>query len=634
MSQPEIEPPDSESIIHIDDEERSESTSRSTELPSLEPPTTLEHTTTESFFKDESIMKEIREISTSSFASFGDPKAPYQKIINILAVSRSMRMSDKQFGAEFCPITIAYRQLRRDKFPVSQIHLELKKALENFRNSTQFADSKCKRARRQSSVTEFFKKVNIDGGSMNDASASNCSSLSSPSSSSAVQLQSGPDDGENNSKAAQASHSLAGLLNVLDLHDVDGSMIENTLKMDANMLQSKDTVGLIKKFTTLRRDFLVKQHHQHPNSSFSTDLRQVEGDLTVLKEDIRKLSELCNKDKNWQTAQSLPMSEMGKFMSMKFDEATSMSKQIFLKLNSMPLKAILRKVVHAFQKRLSYYKAIESPEDDTLNFVCSNPSQSWDDCLQKILDNGWTPSSQNGNLEYSHFEKCKDLFVSMRRRGDHFVSDNEMLGWLGLTGGSKAAILSSLTQNLPILQIKKSGAAILINVISFLNDPDMLTEFMEVFNNDDQVPSSSEDAEIELRRGTPHEDPRKPGSGRPRIIGQNPEILEVVTDFAESAGHGMAAHGRRRDEVGLFGFSMPDLRRHVQEKLFKDNPDKAPSEKTLRRLFEAPSQVANAKSRYRAEIRARPGTHQNDAAAGGDRHPHQHQCFTIFKLIR
>ena len=142
------------------------------------------------------------------------------------------------------------------------------------------------------------------------------------------------------------------------------------------------------------------------------------------------------------------------------------------------------------------------------------------------------------------------------------MTDNEILRWLGLTGGAKATIISSLTKNLPILQIKKSGASILINVVSFLNDPDMLTEFMEVFNNDDQTAANSDDNEIELHKGTPPDDLRKPGSGWPRIIGQNPEILEVVKDFAESAGHGMAAHGRRRDEVGLFGFSMPDLRKN------------------------------------------------------------------------
>ena len=59
----------------------------------------------DAFFKDDRVLRDIRNISGSKYATFRDPKSKYQMIINILNVSKSKRMSDKQFGAEFCEIT-------------------------------------------------------------------------------------------------------------------------------------------------------------------------------------------------------------------------------------------------------------------------------------------------------------------------------------------------------------------------------------------------------------------------------------------------------------------------------------------------------------------------------------------------
>ena len=156
---------------------------------------------------------------------------------------------------------------------------------------------------------------------------------------------------------------------------------------------------------------------------------------------------------------------------------------------------------------------------------------------------------------------------------------------------------------------------------------------MKLAHRPEPSPPESEDAEL-IYAGDIPVSQRKPGSGRPRIIEEDSEVFNIVLDYAESAGIGQAADSRRRNDIGRFGFTIPELRRQVQEKLFQDDPEKAPSETTLRRLFEAPSKSANSCNRYRGDIRARPGTHQNDAAAGEGRHPHQHQCFTMVRLIR
>ena len=125
---------------------------------------------------------------------------------------------------------------------------------------------------------------------------------------------------------------------------------------------------------------------------------------------------------------------------------------------------------------------------------------------------------------------------------------------------------------------------------------------------------------------------RKEGSGRPRIVDQNPEILDVVRNFAENSG--VAAHNRRREDVGRFGFSMPDLHGLVTDMIFNGNKEQAPSLATLRRLFEPPAKHTKSSKYYKADIKARPGTKSNNAPAGGQRHPRQHECFTTFKHIR
>ena len=584
--------------------------------------------TMDEYLNDEKVSRDIRDIANSHYASFPDPKSNFQKIIVILNVSKSMRLKDKQFGAEFCPITTCYRELVKEGLPIPKVEAELKIALKNYReNLAAFSETK---ARRQASVTDFFKKVNI---SQDSTSSSKHDSENNTSSKSAGQSKNVPLA----QKSATSNNSLSGLLIVLGIEDVvDGSKIEGSIKMDARIIESKETVSLLQKFLSLRVQFEKKSVSTlHKHSAFSADLRKITEDLDEFKADFMNLDQLCDKEKNMRIAQSLEMSEMGKFMSSKYEEANSICKRMFLKLNSGPFKSFLRRMIHEFQKRLSHYKMIEKAEAEggSLSLVCFNPDKTWDECLQLLMDQNWQPTSNVGEMSISHFERCKDFFVAMELRGDQFVFDSELLEWLGIKT-KRASVLDTLIKNLPIIQIKRGSTSILINVICFLNDREIMTEFMALFQEREENSKDQKVPDENLHKEVPPNLPRKPGSGRPRIIEQNPEIFDVVKDFAESAGHGLAAHGRRQDEVGRFGFSMPDLRKQVQEKLFKENPDKAPSEKTLRRLFEAPTKKANSHTRYRADIRARPGTHKNDAASGEDRHPHQHQCFTIVRLIR
>ena len=96
----------------------------------------------------------------------------------------------------------------------------------------------------------------------------------------------------------------------------------------------------------------------------------------------------------------------------------------------------------------------------------------------------------------------------------------------------------------------------------------------------------------------------------------------------------MVHAGRRRETVGNFGFSMNTLHKVVTKKLFSQDPDKAPSIITLRRLFEAPSKARNISKRYMSDIAARPGVKRNEQSANGGPHEHRHEAFSLVKSAR
>ena len=135
-------------------------------------------------------------------------------------------------------------------------------------------------------------------------------------------------------------------------------------------------------------------------------------------------------------------------------------------------------------------------------------------------------------------------------------------------------------------------------MVCFLNDPDIIIEFMKLTHKPEPSPSESKDSELHAQDIPVSQ--RKPGSGRPRIIEKDSEVFTIVHD--EFAGIGQAADSRRRNDIGRFEFMIPEIRRQVQEKLFQDNLDKDPSESTLRRLFEVPNKSANTHNYYRGDI--------------------------------
>ena len=136
---------------------------------------------------------------------------------------------------------------------------------------------------------------------------------------------------------------------------------------------------------------------------------------------------------------------------------------------------------------------------------------------------------------------------------------------------------------------------------------------------------------VEVTEGEIVIEPRKPGSGKPRIVDKYPEVLEQARAFAEIAG--TAAHDRRRSEIGRIGFTVDEMTKFIKDTCFKETPDLAPSRFTVRRMLEAPSMSRRTQDLYKADISARPGVKRNDDICG-EVHPHRHECFASFKISR
>ena len=187
-------------------------------------------------------------------------------------------------------------------------------------------------------------------------------------------------------------------------------------------------------------------------------------------------------------------------------------------------------------------------------------------------------------------------------------------------------------RKLPLLLVKKGQIQILMSVTAFLKSREMMEDFIEIVKGR-ETDNEEKNTEIEVKPGEVPVRERVKGSGRPNLVEKMPEILETVKDYCGVAG--VAAHSRRRTNVGTIGFSIPNVHKVVKDKLFSENPEKCPSLNTIRRIFEPPHQQHRSKSLFKSLIPALPGRKRNDETARDDGgHPHRHACFSFFRKSR
>ena len=553
----------------------------------------------ENFFASRS--SDIEIVSKSVYRTYTEPKNWFHKLINILNSAHKKKIKDCQVGCKViseCDILNHYKKLVMSDLPIPEIGTELTRALKNIS---------------QHKITSFFSKQNV-------SSSTSRTKCVSPNVSKAQEDRS-------NIRSWTAAADSSSLFGLFDIPTKEAEQILKSIRLDEDMIKSSKAVELIKSFQRSYTELETIKFYDR-ESKLTTDKKIVLDSLEEIKISFKTLGQLCNSEQNSAEASELSLEEMVEFLKRKSDEANKVAREIFIKLNSQPFLLMLRDVSHRIRKRISNIKN-QTADAGLLQIDCCLAGKCWDECLVKLETDGWTPNPKNGYVSLSDFKETMMIFRSMELRGDQFVAAHNLLKWLKKSDHEEQ-VLQSLIQNLPMIKVKKYGYVVLLSVTSFLNDKHMIEDFFHLLQNDEKNRS---DTEIMVKPGVVIETPRAAGSGRPRIVDTNHEILDTVKDFTESAG--VAAHERRRTNVGRIGFTIEDVRKVLLEKIFHRNPENCPSAATIRRLFEAPNQARNTKTYYKADIAARPGTKRNDETAWGEGgHPHRHQCFSFFRKAR
>ena len=573
------------------------------------------------FFENEETRSKLITISTSTWASYKSPTSEFQKIANILSVSLKSKLADTQNerGGNSCPILKVYREILKDSRKVERIWEHLSIAFDNAKKEK---EKDLGYLRRQMSMTDFFQKKQTV------AQAQNCTTQNRVNQSEQQEIE---------KAVAGTSEDLVvkerNQTNVQKLFTVFGisgaSTVQKSLKissLDSNKLEK--TINLLQKLLGLLKSHDEKSAWTQRKSSFAVEKSNFLDVFDGVKTKIEKLVKLCDRSQDAKKAEELSFSEFTSHLAAKAKEAENLYKHLFLQINGVEFRKKMSSLIHKLQKQIS---RIDGQKDAAtkrqFEITSGRSGKSWNECLQDLSD--WLPSSKNGNITLDHFERCKSFFLALKIQQHDFTDAAELLDYLNLFEKRKTA-LKVLNENLPMMILEKGERVLVIDTDQFLQSPRMMADFTQLMMNDpDDTQNKSLDAS-NIKPGPEFE--RKTGSGRKRKIDEDPRILEVSRNYAESAG--IAAHSRRREIVGNFGFTMKTLHKVVTSKLFPQDPDKAPSLKTLRRMFEPPNKLRNTSSYYKADIAARPGIKMNQESANGGAHEHRHQAFSLVKSAR
>ena len=416
------------------------------------------------------------------------------------------------------------------------------------------------------------------------------------------------------------------MLTLIGLTGEEQKLIKNFSDIEKDLLCCKNVENKLRDFFSNEKELKEKAAWEVKNSKLFVQKRFVNAEVAAVRDMFKTLTPLVDKENNIRIASELSVDQVGPFLMERSEQAKEIARKAFLKLHAKELLSTLKDVNHTMRKRISNTDKWLSP-DEEWKFSCYKTETSWEKCLEE-LEEKWQPQSKNGNVTLDHFISCLQLFKSLEIQGGEFITASDLLDSLRIPDKRMKA-LDALVQNLPILMARQRNTIILLNVLTFLRSDTLIAEMMKIVQSAKSGKKGGEVINI-----TPGEilNERKPGSGRPRIIDKNPEILEKVRNYAET--NGVAAHDRRRTDVGRFGFCMEDVQEFLKNSIFKEDLEKVPSLNTIRRMFEAPSQSRNSKFLYKSDIMARPGVKRNDAPGTGEHHLHSHECFASFRLAR
>jgi len=560
---------------------------------------------------DENKIK-LQELQRSKYVIYKTPKSDHENVMNIFSVSHEKKPKDGREAKE-CNILKLWRSLSERNCLSTNVPAELSKALENV-----------KKEKPQASIKDFFSS---------QPKPSTSSNVPAPAAVVIVETNNNDTRPQSNNQPERSKQ-----LGVFGVSIIEEQMIKSQLTIDENFLIKKETFDQIKAVKSLLVEVDKKQSWEVDKARNTVKKNALIDTLKSFESSFKELVDLCNTEKHFEEAKTLPLETCARFLQEKSEEANTLARELMLKINSEEFKKDLQDVKTFLQRRISNMeKRHEQKIDTSIEIKCCKSSSSWEDCLNEIEQREWMPTGRNGFVEIKHFLLCKDIFQHLELRGDEFIQGEFLLQCLGLPRDHKIRIFEALVNNLPIIMARSKddkGHVIFISVSTFLSSQTLVQDLMELCD----VQKGSNEESFEVVQGEVEKSDKTGRSGRTREVVKNPLILEKANQFVNSCGAdatGPSAEERRRDNTGRVGFVMQDLWEFIRDTLYADNQSKCPSISTLRRTFEAPNKHRNASSYYKADLEVRTATKRNDAAGGdGKQHGHRHECFTDVRLSR
>ena len=470
----------------IRDSEGSSSADQNQNLPSQNAEES-EHTIS-SFLRQD----DVKALSQSKYATYKEPKNNFQKIINILNVSRSKKIKDLQEGSSGCEIISTYRYWVSQNQLLARVPSELETATKKLKLEL----------KQQTSIKDFFQRV------------------SSP------KLVSKSSDQENNNngdqKISKPPNQLArnksalpvranSLFELIGMTAEDEKMIRDGSKIDQDLLLCKDVESKLRAFYSNETELNKKAAWEVKTSKMFSQKSFVKSEVATAL--LESLKPLVDKENNIRMAADLPVEQVAPFLMERSKQANKIAKKAFLKLRSKELLANLRSVNHAMRRRISNNDKWFNP-DEEFKFTCYKIETSWEKCLDELEEKNWRPQSKNGNVSLNHFITCLELFRSLEIRGGDFITAADLLDSLKIPEKRMAA-LDTLVHNLPILMARRNGTILLLNVRTFLRSDSQIVDMMKIVKS---LKSGEKEEEIiDITEGEVSNE-RKSGSGRLRIV--------------------------------------------------------------------------------------------------------------------
>lgn len=563
---------------------------------------------------------EFNRMTSSKYSIYKTPSNLFENLINTLAVSRQQTRKDLNIFK--CPLITTYNEWKERQFPEVEIAGEIFKACKYMDD---IHESLCTN-KKQIKITSFFKKGNISPEKSvgSDKGASVASSSFTPAAASVADATDSEEDKSENSINTNQNIAV-GVKKLYEIFQIKGGTnVAMKIEPSENLnVVCQQVNPIIEDF--LNKDRLLSEkatYFQH-KSTLSIKKQEASNLIDATKKKMEDLHEYTEAVTRKDILKNKTISEVSKFVAHCTDKCVQFEKELIQ--NLLTLKVLLVDLKARYYKRIHNLK--HKSDCDLIDIRAQNSQKPWDECMslvEKIEDGTF-------NFSIENFEQTKNYFAWLARSKHEYSTPEDLLKYLGRVKSDAKKVVDVVVKYLPLICVSLKNKTLLLDCEQFFGSPMELVTFIDIVESKQKTIEEEKSSEASVHGKESMKRKRKPGSGRPAWENKRPDIVESVKEFSSNCG--ISAQVRRRDDLGLFGFGIPDVQRFISEKFFKNEPEKAPSQSSLRRFFSPPTKANRASSNYREIIKAKPSAKHNDATVGAS-HKHRHHAFTVVKAVR